>query len=102
MGSKVEQVWEQMTGNKEQPLFVGSYPEEFEDAILGVAHRFGADPVIAYDYDEVISILEKQFDELTDYDDDYTAYETAVEWFEFNVIGAYMGESTPIYIERVQ
>ena len=101
MGSKVEQVCEQMTGNKQQPLFVGHYPEEFEDAILGVAHRFGVDPVIAYDYDGVISILERQFDEFTDHDDDYTAYETAVEWFEFNIIGAYMGENTPIYIERV-
>ena len=34
--------------------YIGCSPEEYEDAIIGVAHRFGAEPIVAYDYDKVL------------------------------------------------
>ena len=92
----IEQIRDYAIMMEEKMLFLGDDPEEFEDAILGIVHRFGADPVIAYDYGEVISIFEKQYKENGSSD----AYLDAVEWFEYNVLGAYMGEGTPVYIER--
>tara|TARA_B100000579_G_C22661132_1_gene771026 strand:- start:598 stop:852 length:255 start_codon:yes stop_codon:yes gene_type:complete len=63
----------------------------FDDAILGMSTRIGDDNLIAYDYDKCIEILQKEM-----------SYEEAVEYMEFNVVGSYVGEGTPIFIKRLQ
>lgn len=62
---------------------------EFDEAIIGVAERIGMEAVVAYDIDKIIEILMREMTE-----------EEAVEYFEFNILGAYMGEKTPVYIHR--
>ena len=37
--------------------YLGCSPEEYEDAIIGIAHRFGSDMIVAYDYDKVLESL---------------------------------------------
>jgi|TARA_R100000005_G_C4910161_1_gene148219 hypothetical protein len=71
-------------------LFLGDKDSKhlFEPAIVGIAHRFGMDPVIAYNYDKVISILAADM-----------GYEDAIDYFEYNVIGAWVGDGTPIFVE---
>ena len=61
----------------------------FDDAIIGVSERFGRSPIIAYDKDKCIQIL---------MDRDGMDYEEAMEFFDFNVIGAWVGEGTPEFI----
>lgn len=61
----------------------------FESAIIGVANRFGMEPVVAYDYDKCIEVLVKR---------DGMTYEEAIEFFEFNVTGAWVGEGTPVFV----
>lgn len=63
-------------------------PSDFDEAILGVAHRYGMDPVVAYDRTRVIDILARDMPR-----------EDAEEFFEFNTIGAWMGDSTPIFVD---
>ena len=65
-----------------------------EDALVGTCDRIGQPTLAAYDYDKCIEILAK---DMTDSDDD-DPYTMAVEYFDFNVIGAYIGESTPVFI----
>ena len=62
--------------------------DEFEDAIIGLADRFGMDTSVAYDYDKVIKNLMEDM-----------SYEEAVEHFDFNVIGGWVGDSTPVFIK---
>jgi len=62
----------------------------FEGAIVGVASRCAMEPVIVYDRAKCIEILMQR---------DGMDYEEAVEYFDFNVAGAYVGERTPIYLE---
>ena len=59
-------------------------------ALLGVCERFGMEPVAAYDYDRYIQLLLKGG----------MAEDEAAEWFDFNVIGAWMGKGTPVFIRR--
>jgi|TARA_R100000664_G_C2746759_1_gene134391 hypothetical protein len=79
--------------SKITPESVKEYNEEalladgFDDAIIGMCLQFGQLPVVAYDYEKCIQILMK----------DMTRDE-ALEYFEFNVINAYMGINTPVYI----
>jgi hypothetical protein len=63
------------------------FADGFDEAIIGVAERIGMEPVVAYDTNKIIEILPREMTE-----------DEAVEFFEFNILGAYMGERTPIYI----
>lgn len=63
----------------------------FDDCIVGVGYRCGSEPVVAYDMDMIISKM---------MDRDGMSYEDAVEFFEFNQLGAYVGKQTPIFLNR--
>ena len=63
----------------------------FDDAIIGIGERCGQPSLVAYDRDKCIQVL---------MDRDGMDYEEAVEFFDFNVAGAWMGENTPIFITR--
>ena len=67
-----------------------TYPIDFEDAIVGCAERCGLLPVILLDRKKCIEILMKDMDE-----------EEAEEFFEFNVIGSWVGEGTPMFMTKV-
>ena len=62
--------------------------DDIPDAFVGVAERFGMEPVAAYDYDRCIEI----------YMEDGCTHEEAVEHFSFNVIGTWAGDRTPVFI----
>ena len=63
-----------------------------EHAFIGLVMRFNVlDPIACYDYDEVIA----------GYIREGMTEEEAVEFFEFNVIGAWAGERTPCFIRRM-
>lgn len=62
----------------------------FEDALIGICYRFGSDPLAAYDREECIKILMAR--DGMDRDD-------AEEFFEFNVIGSWVGVGTPVFID---
>lgn len=64
------------------------YADGFEDAIIGVGRQFNTDVVI-YDEDKCLEILVLR-DQMTP--------EEAEEFFEFNVVGAYVGDHTPIFV----
>jgi hypothetical protein len=59
----------------------------FDEAILGVVERCDL-LVVCYDRNKIISILKRDMNE-----------EQAWEYYEYNILGAYMGESTPVYLD---
>jgi hypothetical protein len=63
------------------------FADGFDEAIIGVAERIGMEPVVAYDANKIIEILSREMTE-----------DEAVEYFEFNILGAYMGERTPVFV----
>ena len=62
----------------------------FDDAVIGVASRCGSSDVLAYDVEKII--LKLMLDGMS--------REEAEEFFEFNILGAYVGEYTPVFISR--
>lgn len=64
------------------------YADGFEDAIIGVGRQFNTD-VVVYDEAKCIEILVLR-DQMTP--------DEAEEFFEFNVVGAYVGDHTPIFV----
>ena len=63
----------------------------YDDCIIGVARRFGMPDVIAYDKDKIIKKMMTK-DKMTE--------DEANEFFEYNQIGSWVGETTPVFVER--
>jgi len=61
-----------------------------DDAIIGLGQQFTSTTAIVYDLEKVIEILMR----------DGLTHDEALEHFHFNVIGAWVGIHTPIFMER--
>tara|TARA_R100001129_G_scaffold185184_1_gene172356 strand:+ start:113 stop:367 length:255 start_codon:yes stop_codon:yes gene_type:complete len=60
-----------------------------DDAIIGVGVRCGQPPVVIYAVDRVIEILMRR---------DGMSNEEAIEFFNFNIEGAWVGKTTPVWM----
>jgi hypothetical protein len=63
----------------------------FNEAILGMCLQFGQEPVVAYDYEKCLEILENR---------DGMSRGEGEEYMDYNVIGAYVGIYSPVFIMR--
>mgnify|MGYP003119598374 FL=1 len=64
----------------------------FSRAFIGIGHRAGSNDIAVYDYDKCAKVLMRR-DGMTE--------EEAYEFLDFNVVGSYVGDLTPIFVERV-
>lgn len=71
------------------------YPN-YEEALVGICRRFNQPPVALYSYSKCIKALMKEFSGDGRTEDEL--YDAAVEWFEFNTLGAWVGEYTPAFL----
>jgi hypothetical protein len=60
----------------------------FDDCIIGIAQQFN-NVFVVYDRQKVIRVLMER-DGMTDEDAD--------EFFEFNIVGAWVGDNTPAFL----
>ena len=74
------------------------YPDEkilladgFDDAFLGIAPRMNQSPVAVYDRQRCVEVLVER---------DGMTWEEADEFVSYNVEGAFVGEGTPLYLQR--
>ena len=65
----------------------------FEDAFIGLGNQYTKLPVAIYDRGKCIEILIKR---------DGMDYHEAVEFFDYNVSCAWVGERTPIYVSMYE
>ena len=61
----------------------------FDEALIG--HAAGMEPRAVYDYDRCIDVLVE----------DGMDREGALEYFEFNTVGAHVGEQTPVFVRQM-
>ena len=88
MIERTENVRKSLAESNEEMLF----SDGFDEALTGVCYQFGRPPTATYDYDKCIAILVEG--------DGMTRIE-AIEFFEFNVSGSYVGDSTPVFVEQL-
>lgn len=58
-----------------------------DEAIVATAERCGMGIVLVYDYEKMMKVF---------MDRDGMTQEDAMEWIDFNIVGAYVGQKTPI------
>ena len=61
----------------------------FEKALLGFGHQFNT-PVAVYSKDRCLHVLMER---------DGMSREDAIEYFDFNVAGAWVGEGMPVFLQ---
>lgn len=74
--------------SSETPLLTA---DGFDAAILGVAEGCSRPSVVIYDYDKCVAILMER---------DGMEEGEANKFMQFNVVGAYLGEHTPMFLRR--
>lgn len=60
----------------------------FDEAIIGIARRCGQPDLVAYSVTKCLEVLMR----------DGATYEEAVDHFESNTAGAWVGEETPVWV----
>lgn len=69
------------------------YPTDMKEAIIGYVERSGMEPQILLDREKCYQCLVK----------DGMTYEEAVEFFDFNTIGSFMGDAgTPCFATLIK
>lgn len=63
-------------------------PESFDEAIIGYIERANSPPVVCYNKDKVLEILMK----------DGMDWEEAEEYYNYNIVDAWVGERTPTFL----
>jgi len=61
-------------------------------AFLGIGRRCGQPDIAVYSIPKVLEILQE----------DGMTHEEAVEYFEFNTLGAWVGEETPMWLQLLE
>jgi hypothetical protein len=64
----------------------------YDDCVVGVVEQFGRPPIVCYDRDKVIRKMVA----------DGMTYEEAEEFFEYNQIGAWVGDRTPCFLTQIK
>jgi len=65
------------------------FADGLDEAFIGMAERAGQNTIACYDTQKVIDTLVER---------DGMTREEALEYFQFNIVGAYVGENTPVFI----
>ena len=102
-GCRVQRACDCGTPSREQVAEVNEealFADGLDDALIGYVNRFGQPPLALYDRERCIDIFmaedecgcETACEGVCEH-----AYERAVEHFDFNVIGAWMGDNTPAF-----
>jgi len=77
--------WTEYLEGAEQSVLLA---DGFDQAFLGVVFEWGP-PRAVYSYEKCVNVLIER---------DKMTQEEALEYMEFNVVGAYVGEQTPIFV----
>ena len=81
---RVEHIREALEEQNPDALFADGH----DNALLGIAYRFGLEPLACYSYEKVLDNLCAMGMTL----------EEAEEFYSFNIEGAWMGDGTPIFV----
>jgi hypothetical protein len=78
---------EQIAEENPEALFA----DGLDEALVGMAVRCGQPALAVYDYAKAVEAFMAR---------DGMTYEEAVEWMDFNVVGAWFGPHTPVWLRR--
>lgn len=67
--------------------------ECYDEALVGIIEKYGIEPCVVYDKGKLLEIIMRE--------NNCDIFE-ALEHFEYNIIGAYVGETTPAFLSTLE
>ncbi len=64
----------------------------YDDCVIGILERYGMESIVIYDKEKVINQL---------MDEGIPTYEEALEFYEYNQLGAWLGDMTPGFLVKL-
>jgi hypothetical protein len=72
--------------------------DDYNDCLIGITE--GANPVAVYSTQKVITKIFEEIKSDKNYEGE-DPYMDAIEHFQYNIAGSYVGEKTPVYINML-
>ena len=76
----------------ESPLFMEPR-SDYDPCLVGIGYRFKDGPLAVYDINKVLKVLQTR---------DGMSVEGSEEVFQFNIVGGWLGDGTPMFIEPLE
>jgi len=80
-----------MTDEQEQKVVLLAHG--FNRGFIGMTQEWNGRVRSVYDYDRCVRVLMRR-DKMTE--------EEAIEYMDFNVVGSYVGDATPLFVKRMK
>ena len=85
----LDEILEYLADDGEGEALLMEPRSDYDECILGIGGRFHDGPLAIYSVERILAVLMR---------DDEMDEEGAQEFFEFNIIGGWLGEGTPIFV----
>ena len=66
---------------------------DYDPCLVGIGYRFKDGPLAVYDINKVLKVLQTR---------DGMSEEGSEEFFQFNIVGGWLGDGTPMFIEPLE
>ncbi len=83
----ISQYFSDVVDKDKRPIFF----DGLDEAVIGVTQRMNQDPLVTYSIDKIVEILVER---------DGMTHEEAIEHFDFNIGGGWIGPNTPMFIRN--
>ena len=83
---KPEEIKDRIIEYNPEALLITGYDE----ALVGIVNRCGSSELALYSYKKLVEITQQEGEDMDIID--------AIEYVDYNILGAYMGENTPMVI----
>ncbi len=98
--SKAQEIRTYLEEHSPEPRFIGDNTNH-DSALIGIARIKREDEwveVPMYSYDELIASFTEEFRDPESEDPEHDPEQDAIEWVDYNVMGAYYGKYTPYIV----
>jgi len=97
------ELWEQVKIRLQQQYPLTPLWNNCDEALIGTMEMYREEwvTVAVYDYDALVDIFHQDYrkalEEEENPDPESDPHTDAIEWVDYNIIGAYIGKNTPMY-----
>lgn len=90
---KLGDILETLEGYSDESPLLMEPRSDYDPCLVGIGYRFNDGPLAVYDINKVLKVLQTR---------DGMSVEGSEEFFQFNIVGSWAGDGTPMFIEPLE
>jgi len=89
----LHEIVETLEGYSDESPLLMEPRSDYDPCLVGIGYRFKDGPLAVYDINKVLKVLQTR---------DGMSEEGSEEFFQFNIVGSWVGDGTPMFIEPLE